>query len=297
MPSNSPSTPLSNSNYYEKGVVAIQCIQAYYANDFRIIATQRSEEALNLLRNDANVRRALFFINNDSDYTPFQSVINIWLDAFSGVKGPIDRSLIGATSTGYFPSRIGEWFMKIFESDPKTCHETLDDTMFAMHEFVRNAFPRLFSHKFLSTEKFWRAILGKDGFDGLDQHLTLQGIYNRLNLLSNHFTVNNKSYRNLRVKDGASWIDYDADTRERIILQISSKFPEHLQLHLDKYKKSYAYLDDIVFNSLSATRMVQEASPSHKAHYTIGQCSLLSCLFPLAIGWCPKQLCPRGNFF
>jgi hypothetical protein len=269
MPSNSPSTPLSNS-YYEKGVVAIQCIQAYYANDFRLLAMDRIQEALNILREDKNVRKALFFINSDSDYTPsYQSVINIWLNAFPGVKGPIDPSLIGATSTGYLPSRIGEWFMNIFQSDPKTCHETLDDTMFAIHEFVRNALPRLFSNNnFLCKENFWRSILGKDGFDGLDQHLTLQGIYNRLNLLSHHFTVNNKSYRNLCVKDGASWIDYDADTRERIILQISSKFPEHLQLHLDKYKKSYAYLDDIVFNSLSATRMVREASPSHKAHYT-----------------------------
>jgi hypothetical protein len=170
------------------------------------------------------------------------------------------------TTTPSSPTSVVQWLAHIFESSRD--FKDLDDTEKAIRLFVQECFSSRFDgRKFFSDQKFWWHIVGKDDSNKSENSLSLPTIRYRLQLF-HKYTQQVRDKRLFCLSDAAIWIDSDLETRERIILEISSMFPDFLQKHINSYSKSCAYFDDIALCHHTSGKAFKNRTFSlNKEHY------------------------------
>jgi hypothetical protein len=131
----------------------------------------KSDNALSLLNNSEDLRKALFFIPNSSSFTPeMPAILEVWLNIFPGLAGPTPELI------------PGDWLVSIFDGTQTistTANSKLHLASECFRHFVKSTMFHYSALRFLSKKMFWRHILTPEVYDGT-QPLSLEIIYNRL---------------------------------------------------------------------------------------------------------------------
>jgi hypothetical protein len=174
----------------------------------------RKEEAMLALEKSPEMRKLLFFLPEQSHHTPtVDSVIEFWTNLCPG-----------PTTTLEITDRksLGPWLIHIFQT-PDECQKTLDPTSRSFLELVKSSMVFLSARRFLKQEIFWRTILTSPVYEGKECISTLV-LHERLRFFDEALKKNPR----MRLLDanGSLWLDSDHSTRQRILLQASSRFPQ-----------------------------------------------------------------------
>jgi hypothetical protein len=249
-----PSTTLSEAVSFIEDIRAYDSaveqsiLQAQHLADLLVKKTV----ALEALTGSVKLRRALLYLPLASHHAPTtDAVLEVWLKHFPG-----------SNHSGTNNTKLGELMLQIF----KTVNvDSLSDTQRYLSIFVRESLPAIAARRFLQKPVFWKLLLTREGFDG-SRPLSLGMVFSRLTKFNRYLVLNPKL--RLKESDASIWLDSDYAEREKILLEISSRFPSFLSDQL-KNKFQYCYLDDIVPNvgGLSPSALRQRCAVKNMDSY------------------------------
>ena len=256
--------------YFSPALDCVNVMRNYYAKQAEInhlhaqsieLSTQMQQqllEAQRQLQESPEMRLALMFLPQGHPYIPpYDAVYAIWFRLFPGYVG---------STPSLPPTPLGPWLLQIFDTDITS--STLDETSRSIIEFVYQDFPTLSHRRYLKAPTFWMRILTTEAFHGTNP-LSLEVLYERLRRFDR--LLNSDTSTRFIEDHGSIWLDSDHRERQRILLDISSKFPSYLQ---DELANNYpfAFLDDIALHpAVSSTKSFRRGcenrnSTNHQHH-------------------------------